>query len=238
LYRDGPLLVFRSQSTAKPILETEELTRKVDQTVLVEDVSITVRPEEVFILFGPSGSGKTSLLRLLNRLDEPTSGTVLLDGTDYRKIDPRTLRQRVGWVPQAPTLIDGTVAENVTWGPRLRDDPIDESQLDTLLDRLGLSGFAERSADRLSGGEAQRVAIARTLFNDPDVILLDEPVSSLDAEAADQVESLLSDVMAAYSLTAVLVTHDAARAQRLGHRGARLQDGRVTATGDLDRVFS
>jgi putative ABC transport system ATP-binding protein len=221
-----------------PPLATEHLTRIVDGETLVADVSIEVRAEEVFVVFGPSGSGKSSLLRLLNRLDEPTGGTVYLDGTDYRTIDPRTLRRRVGWVPQRPTLIEGTVAENVAWGPTLRDEPVDEARLHELLDRLGLSGFADRDADRLSGGEAQRVAIARTLFNDPDVVLLDEPASSLDAAAADRVESLLADVMAAYALTAVLVTHDADRARRLGHRGVRLRDGGGVATGSLDALLS
>ena len=221
-----------------PPLATEHLTRVVDGETLVADVSIEVRAEEVFVVFGPSGSGKSSLLRLLNRLDEPTGGTVYLDGTDYRTIDPRTLRRRVGWVPQRPTLIEGTVAENVAWGPTLRDEPVDEARLHELLDRLGLSGFADRDADRLSGGEAQRVAIARTLFNDPDVVLLDEPASSLDAAAADRVESLLADVMAAYALTAVLVTHDADRARRLGHRGVRLRDGGGVETGSLDALLS
>ncbi len=221
-----------------PPLATEHLTRVVDGQTLVADVSIEVRAEEVFVVFGPSGSGKSSLLRLLNRLDEPTGGTVYLDGTDYRTIDPRTLRRRVGWVPQRPTLIEGTVAENVAWGPTLRDEPVDEARLHELLDRLGLSGFADRDADRLSGGEAQRVAIARTLFNDPDIMLLDEPASSLDAAAADRVESLLADVMAAYALTAVLVTHDADRARRLGHRGVRLRDGGGVETGSLDALLS
>ena len=222
----------------RPLLATRNLTRVVDGTTLVSDVSIEVRAEEVFVVFGPSGSGKTSLLRLLNRLDEPTAGTVLLEGADYRTIAPRTLRRRVGWVPQAPTLLDGTVAENVAWGPTLRDEPVDTERLHGLLDRLGLSGFADRDAGRLSGGEAQRVAIARTLFNDPDIVLLDEPASSLDAAAADRVESLLADVMEAFALTAVLVTHDADRARRLGHRGIRLTDGRVTATGSLQAVLS
>ncbi|MFB6271550.1 MAG: ATP-binding cassette domain-containing protein [Salinibacter sp.] len=222
-------------SDASP-LATEHLTRVVEGKTLVADVSIEVRAAEVFVVFGPSGSGKTSLLRLLNRLDEPTRGTVYLDGTDYREIAPRTLRRRVGWVPQAPTLVEGTVAENVAWGPTLRDEPVDEDRLHELLGRLGLSGFAERAADRLSGGEAQRVAIARTLFNDPDVVLLDEPASSLDAEAAERVESLLADVMDAYSLTAVLVTHDADRARRLGTRGVRLEEGRVVRSGSAIEI--
>lgn len=223
--------------TAAPLLATEALTRVVNGKTLVDNVSIDVRAEEVFVVFGPSGSGKTSLLRLLNRLDEPTAGTVYLDGTDYREIPPRTLRRRVGWVPQHPTLVDGTVAENVSWGPRLRDEPVDEDRLHRLLDRLGLEGFADREADRLSGGEAQRVAIARTLFNDPEVVLLDEPVSSLDADAADRVEALLQQVMADLSLTAVLVTHDAERARRMGSRGVQLEHGRPIRTGPIHRVI-
>jgi putative ABC transport system ATP-binding protein len=221
-----------------PPLATRDLTRRVDGQALVDAVTIEVRAEEVFVVFGPSGAGKTSLLRLLNRLDEPTSGTVLLGGTDYRTLPPRTVRQRVGWVPQQPTLVPGTVAENVAWGPTLRGAAVDEERLETLLDRLGLAALRDRAAERLSGGEAQRVAIARTLFNEPEVVLLDEPTSSLDAEAAGRVETLLQDVMADLSLTAVLVTHDADRARRLGHRGARMEAGRVTAVGALDAVLA
>ena len=220
-----------------PPLATRNLTRIVDGQTLIADVTIEARAEEVFVVFGASGSGKTSLLRLLNRLDEPTSGTVFLDGTDYRDIEPRTLRRRVGWVPQQPTLVAGTVAENVVWGPTLRGEPVNDGRLHELLDRLGLSGFEERAADRLSGGEARRVAIARTLFNDPDIVLLDEPAASLDAEAADRVESLLADVMDAYALTAVLVTHDADRARRLGQRGVRLEGGQVVQPGSIEDVL-
>lgn len=221
-----------------PLLETRSLTRVVDGTTLVEDVSIKVYRQEVFVVFGPSGAGKSSLLRLLNRLDEPTSGTVLLDGADYRTLPPRTVRKRIGLVPQRPTLIDGTVADNVAWGPVLRGDPVDRARLEDLLDRLGLSGFEDRAADRLSGGEAQRVAVARTLFNDPDIVLLDEPASNLDAEAARRVETLLEDVMSALSLTAVLVTHNADRARRLGHRGIGLRNGRVVREGAIDVAVS
>jgi putative ABC transport system ATP-binding protein len=217
-------------------LATRDLTRLVDGTPLVEDVTLEVESDDVFVVFGPSGSGKSTLLRLLNRLDEPTRGTVLLGGTDYRSLPPQAVRRRVGLVPQRPVLRDGTVAENVTWGPRLRDAPVDRGRMAELLDRLGLAGFAERTADDLSGGEAQRVAIARTLFNDPEIVLLDEPAASLDAAAADRVETLLSDVMAAYALPAVLVTHDAARARRLGTRGIRLEEGRVVRHGAVDTV--
>ena len=219
------------------VIATRNLSRVVDGAALVEDITLEVSSGDVFVVFGPSGSGKSTLLRLLNRLDEPTSGTVLLDGTDYRTLDPRTVRRRVGLVPQRPTLTEGTVADNVTWGPRLRDAPVDRDRMATLLDRLGLGGYEARAAGDLSGGEAQRVAIARTLFNEPDVVLLDEPVSSLDAAAAEQVEGLLADVMAAYDLTAILVTHDADRARRLGTCGVRLEGGRVVRSGAIREVI-
>ena len=219
-------------------LATRNLSRVVDGAALVDDVSIEVAAGDVFVVFGPSGAGKSTLLRLLNRLDEPTRGTVLLDGVDYTTLPPRTVRRRVGLVPQRPALLEGTVADNVTYGPRLRDEPVDADRMAELLDRLGLAGYEERDAGTLSGGEAQRVAIARTLFNDPDIVLLDEPASSLDAAAAERVESLLADVMAAYALTAVLVTHDADRARRLGTRGVRMEEGRVVREGAIEEVIA
>jgi putative ABC transport system ATP-binding protein len=218
------------------VLATQNLRRVVDGTTLLADVNIEVAAGDVFVVFGPSGSGKSTLLRLLNRLDEPTAGTVLLDGTDYRTLDPRTVRRRVGLVPQRPTLIEGTVADNVAWGPELRDAPVDRDRMAELLARLGLEGYDERTAADLSGGEAQRVAIARTLFNEPEVVLLDEPMSSLDAAAAERVEGLLADVMEAYGVTAVLVTHDADRARRLGTCGVRLEGGRVKRSGSVREV--
>jgi len=219
------------------MLSVQQLCRLVDGEAIVDTVDFEVEPGDVFVIFGPSGAGKSSLLRLLNRLDEPSSGTVRVRGQDYRDIPPQRLRKQVGMVPQQPTLIDGTVAENVSWGPRLRGEPVDRERVNDLLDRLGLSGFANREAGDLSGGEAQRVAIARTLYNEPDIVLLDEPASSLDADAARQVETLLSDVMRDLSITAILVTHDTERARRLGSRGIRMEDGRVARRGSIEDIL-
>jgi len=219
------------------MLSAQQLRRLVDGEAIVDTVDFEAEPGDVFVIFGPSGAGKSSLLRLLNRLAEPSSGTVRVRGQDYRDIPPQRLRKQVGMVPQQPTLIDGTVAENVSWGPRLRGEPVDRERVNDLLDRLGLSGFANREAGDLSGGEAQRVAIARTLYNEPDIVLLDEPASSLDADAARQVETLLSDVMRDLSITAILVTHDTERARRLGSRGIRMEDGRVARRGSIEDIL-
>jgi putative ABC transport system ATP-binding protein len=219
------------------LLRADRLSRRAGGAVLLEEVSFGLEAGDVFVVFGPSGAGKSTLLRLLNRLDEPTSGTVYLDGMDYRDLPPQEVRKRIGLVPQAPTLLPGSVADNVAWGPRLRDEPVDRDRVDRMLARLGLDGFSDRAAGELSGGEAQRVAIARTLFNEPDVLLLDEPASSLDAGAARQVESLIETTATAFARAAVLVTHDADRARRLGTRGLRLDGGRVRARGSVTDVL-
>lgn len=221
-----------------PKLETRELSREVGGSLLVDRVSLAVDAGDVLGIVGPSGAGKSSFLRLLNRLDEPTAGTVLLDGTDYREIPPRDLRRRVGFVPQKPALRPGTVRENVAVGPRLRGEPVDGAAVERLLARVGLADYGNRTVDDLSGGEAQRVAIARTVLNDPEVFLLDEPTASLDAASEARVEDLLTELVAESDATAVLVTHDRSQASRLATRAAVFEDGRVTAVGPVREVIA
>ena len=205
---------------------------------LVDGVSFAVSEAEVLAIVGPSGAGKSSFLRLLNRLDEPTEGTVLIDGTDYREIPPTELRSRIGFVPQEPALRNGTVAENVTIGPRLRDQRISDEAVDRLLSRVDLDGYASRDVSTLSGGEAQRVAIARTIITQPEVVLLDEPTASLDADAEARVETLLTDLITESDLTCVLVTHDREQARRLADRVAVFEDGRMVTIGDVGTVIA
>lgn len=223
--------------TPNPKLETRTLGRVVDGERILEDVSVSVSESTVLVVVGPSGAGKSSFLRLLNRLDEPTEGTVLLDGEDYRDLPPRDLRKRVGLVPQDPALVSGTVFDNVARGPLLRDEPIDEMHLTELLERLGLAGYEAREVEELSGGEKQRVAIARTLLNDPDILLLDEPTSHLDSAAEERVEALLIDLICELDLTVVMVTHDEDQARRLGDRVLMLRDGEKDRFGPVEEVL-
>ncbi|WP_440765800.1 ABC transporter ATP-binding protein [Natronorubrum sp. DTA7] len=219
-------------------LETRTLGRTVDGDRILEDVSVSVPESEVLVVVGPSGAGKSSFLRLLNRLDEPTDGTVSLDGEDYREIPPRELRRRVGLIPQDPALVPGSVFENVARGPILRDEPVDETRLEELLERLGLAGYEDRDVEELSGGEKQRVAIARTLLNEPDVLLLDEPTSHLDSAAEERVEALLDDLIRDLDLTVVMVTHDEEQARRLGDRVLILRDGKMDRLGPVEEVLA
>src|SRR5437879_5356408 len=131
-------------SKNKVILATEHLSRVVGAVTLVNDVSVEIRTRELVAVVGPSGSGKSSFLRLLNRLDEPTSGTVHLEGVDYRQIPPRELRRKIGMVTQRAFLFPGNVAENISFGPRQRGEELPPEEIAGLLVHVGLTGFADR----------------------------------------------------------------------------------------------
>src|SRR5271154_1197353 len=179
------------------ILRPEHLGRRVGEKWIVQDVSLEVRCGELLGIVGPSGSGKSSLLRLLNRLDEPTSGTVFLEDQDYRQIPPQELRRRVGMVTQRPFLFPGNIAANLRFGPAQRGETLPDSEIASLLERVGLPGFASRNVANLSGGEQQRVSLARALANRPEILLLDEPTSALDEHAKIGVEELIRNLVQA-----------------------------------------
>ena len=184
---------------------------------------------------GPSGSGKSTLLRLLNRLADPDEGRVVYEGTDVRERDPLELRREVSLVPQLPALIDGTVHDNVAYGPRLAGHSFDAR---SCLELAGLDpDFEDRDAAKLSVGEQQRVMLARALALEPRVLLLDEPTSALDRAARDAVEATLQGLRARTSISTVVVTHDMDQARRLAEYVVRVESGRVTAQGPIDEVL-
>ena len=219
------------------ILRAEHLGRTVHDKILVQDASFSLRRGEVLAIAGPSGSGKSSLLRLLNRLDEPTSGTVFIEGKDYRSLEPRELRRKLGLVTQRPFLFPGTVAENLRFGPAQRGETLSKEAVEDLLSQVGLKGYAQRDVANLSGGEAQRVSVARTLANTPLVLLLDEPTSALDEVAKLEVESSIQNVVRNQGLTCVVVTHDLVQASRLAERALVLKSGRIVRDGLVGEVL-
>jgi putative ABC transport system ATP-binding protein len=222
------------------LLECRGVSRELpapEKALLLNNISFGVARAEVLAVLGPSGAGKSTLLRLLNRLDEPTSGTILLAGEDYRRLAPPTLRRRVGMIMQRAYLFPGTVAENVRFGPLQQGRTMTGPEIDSLLEQVGLAGYAERDSKTLSGGEAQRVAITRALANDPEVLLLDEPTSALDEVAKQGVETLLESVVRQRGLTCVWVTHDAAQAGRMADSVLLLEGGRMTGLGPAAEVL-
>jgi len=219
------------------ILRADHLGRAVAAKILVNDVSFEVPEGQVLAITGPSGSGKTSLLRLLNRLNEPTAGTVYFKGADYRTIPPRELRRQIGLVTQRPFLFPGTIADNLRFGPAQRGQSVSIGAIDQLLTMVGLEGYGSRSVTNLSGGEAQRVSFARTLANSPTVLLLDEPTSSLDEASREEVETLIRKTVQSQRLTCVLVTHDMGQAIRLADFALVLEAGRVLRYGPVKEVL-
>jgi putative ABC transport system ATP-binding protein len=214
-----------AQNSNGPLLRVEHLARQVQGRSIVRDASFTLRAGETLAITGPSGAGKSSLLRLLNRLDEPSSGAVFLDDLAADSLNIRELRRRVGMVMQQANLFPCSVAENLRYGPALRGHEMTGAEIEELLLTVGLGGYAARDVALLSGGEAQRVSLARTLANRPQVLLLDEPTSALDDAAKLVVEQALRQAMASVEGACLIVTHDAAQAARLAQRTLLMHDG-------------
>jgi osmoprotectant transport system ATP-binding protein len=201
----------------------------------LDGVSLTVRSREFLAVVGQSGSGKTSLLRLVNRLSDPTDGIVCVDGRDVRSFDPTELRRHVGYVFQEVGLFPHmTVAENVGITPRLLgwEKTRIEARTAELLALVRLDpSYAPRFPSQLSGGERQRVAIARTLAARPEIVLMDEPFASLDPMTRDGLGDDYRRLHEKLELTTVMITHDTTEAVLLADRIAVLRAGRLVAEG-------
>jgi putative ABC transport system ATP-binding protein len=207
---------------------------RAGRTVL-EDLSAEL-PAGTTSVVGPSGSGKSTLLRLLNRLAEPDSGSISYRGRPLTEYDPLELRREVSLVPQLPALIEGTVGHNIEYAARLAGREPDSPRCLALAGLDG--GFAERDVSRLSVGEQQRAMLARSLAQDPDVLLLDEPTSALDEAARDAVEQTLAHLRREIDVSIVLVSHDPEQARRLGDWVLRLEEGRMVEAGPVERVLA
>ena len=223
----------------KPTVEVRlvRLQRRVEGRLLVDDVSVDIDRAEIVAITGPSGAGKSSLIRLVNRLDEPTSGTVLIQGADYRSLAPTALRQTVGMVMQSANLFPGSVASNVSYGPAQRHQRLPSEEIDELLAKVGLPGYASHDVSTLSGGEAQRVSFARTLANKPRILLLDEPTSALDEESSRAIESLVRKVSEEDLVTCLMVTHSPVQALRLAKRTMFMAGGKLVSYGPTKEVL-
>ncbi|WP_223217278.1 ABC transporter ATP-binding protein [Rhizobium cauense] len=233
---------FRAATLADPNrqpgeVEARGVTRQIGDRKLVDHVNVSVGRGEILAVTGASGAGKSSFLRLVNRLDEPTSGTIFIRGRDYRQMETPVLRRRVGMVMQSANLFPGTVRGNVSFGPAQRGDTLGDEVIEQLLEKVGLAGYVARDVNTLSGGEAQRVSFARTLANKPGILLLDEPTSALDEEASRAIEDLILKLTEEDQIACLMVTHNAPQAMRLAKRTMYMTSGKVVALGPTKEVL-
>jgi osmoprotectant transport system ATP-binding protein len=208
----------------------------------VNDLSLEVQSGELLVLIGPSGCGKTTTLRMINRLEEPTSGTIYIEGRDIRSYDPIQLRRGIGYTIQQTGLLPHmTVEQNISLVPRLLkwDKNRRRERTRELLEMVGMSydTFAHRYPRQLSGGQQQRVGVLRSLATDPPVILMDEPFGALDPISREVLQTELKRLQARLHKTIVFVTHDIDEAMRLGDRVAILRDGQILQLGTLDELL-
>ena len=208
-------------------------------TVALEGVSLSVEEGEFFTLVGPSGCGKTTTLRTIAGLSSPTDGTVRFDGEDVSDVPVED--RNVGVVFQSYALFPHmTVAENVRYGLRFTDPPrglTADERVDELLELVDLPGMGDRDPDELSGGQQQRVALARALAPEPDVLLLDEPMSALDARLREQLRREIKRIQKELGVTTVYVTHDQEEALAVSDRLAVMHDGGVEQVGTPVEVY-
>ncbi len=215
------------------------LIRRGGRLVLeVEDLS--VHQHEVLAIVGPNGAGKSSLLLVLARLLHPGQGEILFNGKSAQGEPDLAYRRRLALVLQDPLLFDTSVYENVASGLKFRGLPAKEIQpkVEIWLERLGISHLARRRANELSGGEGQRVSLARALVLEPELLLLDEPFGALDPPTRARLLEDLGQILPAAKTTTILITHDLKEAAKLADRVAVLLDGQIVQIGAPQEVFA
>jgi tungstate transport system ATP-binding protein len=223
------------------VIRLSGISRTAGRKTILEKIDLEIKPGEIFTLIGPSGSGKTSLLRIIDFLDKPTTGTMFFDKKEisaYEK-DRLAVRRRMAMVFQKPAVLNTTVAKNVAFGLKFRGVEIEQitTRVRDALALVGLSHMEGRRAVTLSGGEMQRVAIARAMVTHPEVLLLDEPTANLDPVNAEIIEDLVIRINKKFHTTIIFSTHDMIQGQRLADRIGVIMDGRMVQVGDLHDIF-
>jgi putative ABC transport system ATP-binding protein len=230
----GDALVMRDVS--RVLHDPTSIAGGRSAVTILRDIHLGVGRGALLQVVGPSGSGKTSLIRLINRLDDCTAGTIDVLGRRIDDWPPGLLRRRVGMVFQRPTLLGRSVRDNLRLPILLRGQQPDENEraIEEAIDLAGCErSWMERDASQLSAGQQQRVSLARSLVAGPDILLLDEPTGALDPPAADRLLDRLGELRRTRSMTIILTTHRIDEARRLGGAMVVLIDGRIAASGSV-----
>jgi putative ABC transport system ATP-binding protein len=222
----------------KTLISIEHIVKKNKQgTPILNNISAKIMEGELITIIGPSGSGKSTFLSLINRMADPDSGSLYFRDTPYLEIDVLKLRRKIGMVFQMPTMLAGTVRDNLLIGPSLFRESLSETEIDGLLDGVGLPpSIKEQNARSLSGGQKQRVSLARTLANRPDILLLDEVTASLDPHSTEDIENLIEKIHQS-GKTILWVTHNLTQAKKAGQYTWVFANGAIVEQGRTQEIF-
>ena len=225
------------------MIEYKNVVLRYTDTDILKDVNLRIEDGEFMVLVGPSGSGKTTMLKMINRLLEPTDGNIYMDGKRIKDYAERELRLSTGYVLQAIALFPNlTVAENIALIPEMKSWSKEQisSKTEELLAKVGLPAaeYANRMPSELSGGEQQRIGIVRAIIGEPKILLMDEPFSALDAISRKQLQALTKDLHKEFGMTTIFVTHDTDEALKLGDRIAVLQEGEIVQVADSKAILA
>jgi osmoprotectant transport system ATP-binding protein len=225
------------------MIEIDEISKTYGNSAVVDRVTMKIEPHTIAVIVGTSGSGKTTLLRMINRLVEPSSGTIRIDGEDTRTVPAYELRRRMGYAIQGHGLFPHrTVGQNIGTVPKLLgwDKALIARRVDELLDlfQLDPGEYRDRMPSELSGGQQQRIGVARALAAEPNILLMDEPFGALDPIIRAQAQQNLLDIQKHFGTTIVLVTHDMEEAIHLGDRIAVMDNGQLLQYAPPDEIIA
>lgn len=223
----------------KHLIELVDLTKEYNGTEALKGINLYIRQNEFVTLLGPSGCGKTTTLRLIGGFEKPTSGSVLFEGVNINDVPP--YKRRVNTVFQKYALFPHlNVFENIAFGLRIKktDNAIIRQKVNAMLSMVNLEGFGKRSVESLSGGQQQRVAIARALVNEPEVLLLDEPLGALDLKLRKEMQLELKNMQKRLGITFIYVTHDQEEALTMSDTIVVMQQGTIQQIGTPQDIYN
>ena len=222
------------------LIEIRRLFKSFGLSEILKGINLDVEEGRVLALIGPTGSGKTTLLRLIDLLDKPTEGNIFFNGYDICYLSSKEklkIRRKMGMVFQKPVMFSASVYENVSYGLKVRGKGNSRLEIQRALEEVGLSGYESRDAATLSGGEMQRIALARAMVINPEVLLLDEPTANLDLRSAYAVGELIKR-QANCGRTVIMASHNMTECRKLANKVAVLVDGRITRTGKPEEILT
>ncbi|PIC82481.1 phosphate ABC transporter ATP-binding protein [Sporosarcina sp. P1] len=224
----------KNKSLYEPAIHFHNVSFEVEDTKILDAITGSFPTNQITVLVGPSGAGKTTLLKMCNGLLSPTSGEITIQGQAIHELSPIDLRRQAGMVLQNSPMIAGSVYDNLALPLRLQGKMLSKEKALDILDQVGLEGeHLKRDSQNLSGGQRQKVSIARTLLNQSKILLMDEITSALDPSSLNEVEDLISTLHQQHAITVIWITHNLEQAKRMGQYAWVMVDGKLVDAGEI-----